>query len=158
MRRPWNIVNQPVYSLATYKDGKLNMNVATYVTSISMKPKQYAIAVSTNSKTLENLKETEVAVLQLLSKDNIDLIKTIGKKSGLTYNKEAYLSTKKLLTNWLDYTVLKDTCAVIELKKIAKKNTKGDHELFIFECGKAKTYAEDNILMFQDLVSAKIIL
>lgn len=158
MRRPWNIVNHPVYSLATYAEGKLNMNVSLYVTSVSLKPKQYAIAIANKSKTTLNLKNTDKAVLQLLSKENIDLIKTIGKKTGLTYNKEAYLSTKKLLTEWLDYTILKDTCAVIELTKIGKKSNKGDHELYFFEVGKAKTYREDEILMYQDLVEAKITL
>ncbi len=33
VKRPWNIVNMPVYSLATYVDDQLNMNVCTYVTA-----------------------------------------------------------------------------------------------------------------------------
>ena len=32
MKRPWNIISPPVYSLVTYDDeGKVNMNICTYI-------------------------------------------------------------------------------------------------------------------------------
>ena len=45
MTRPWNLLNLPVYSLATYQGEKVNMNICTYVSAVSMKPKQYMVAV-----------------------------------------------------------------------------------------------------------------
>ena len=46
MRRPWNIINLPIYSLQTVdSNGKLNMNICTYVSVVSMKPKIYSIAI-----------------------------------------------------------------------------------------------------------------
>ena len=45
MKRPWNIISPPVYSLVTYdEEGKVNMNICTYVSAVSMKPKMYSIA------------------------------------------------------------------------------------------------------------------
>ena len=53
MRRPWNIINLPIYSLQTVdKDGKLNMNICTYVSVVSMKPKIYSVAVYYGTKKL----------------------------------------------------------------------------------------------------------
>ena len=69
MRRPWNIINLPIYSLQTVdKDGKLNMNICTYVSVVSMKPKIYSIAVYYGTKTFENLENSDYVVLQILSK------------------------------------------------------------------------------------------
>ena len=54
--------------------------------------------------------------MQLLSKENISLVRTLGKKSGKKINKDSYLKKKKLI-NWKGYDVLSDVCALIELKK-----------------------------------------
>ena len=65
---------------------------------------------------------------------------------------------KDLITKWNNYDVLKNTNATVEL--ILKKHYKniGDHDLFTFDIGKFKTYNENNILTFQDLINNKIIL
>ena len=40
MKRPWNIIDSPIYSLQSVdEEGKINMNICTYVTAVSMKPK-----------------------------------------------------------------------------------------------------------------------
>ena len=71
MKRPWNIVSPPVYSLLTFDDdGKLNMNICTYVSAVSMQPKMYSIAIDYTSKTYKNLQKSSKVVLQLLSSDN----------------------------------------------------------------------------------------
>ena len=98
MRRPWNIINLPIYSLQTTDDsGSLNMNICTYVSVVSMKPKIYSIAVYYGTKTFENLENSENVVLQILSKDNIGLVKNLGKKSGLKINKDKYLRKQNLI-------------------------------------------------------------
>ena len=52
MKRPWNIISPPVYSLVTYdEEGKVNMNICTYVSAVSMKPKIYSIAIDYTTKT-----------------------------------------------------------------------------------------------------------
>ncbi len=157
MRRPWNIVDQPVYSLATYADGHFNMNICTYVTAVSMSPKMYAVAVYHNTKTLFNLQNTDTAVLQLLSTEQIKLVNILGKKSGNNYNKENYLHKKKLITTWQGYPVLENVAALLLLNKKTVIPS-GDHELFLFDVVKYTTFRETNILTFKELINKGLIL
>ncbi|MFL2567494.1 MAG: flavin reductase [Flavobacteriales bacterium] len=158
MRRPWNIINLPIYSLQTVdKDGKLNMNICTYVSVVSMKPKIYSVAVYYGTKTFENLENSENVVLQILSKDNIGLVKNLGKKSGLKINKDKYLRKQNLI-KWKEYEVLDNSCALIELKKSDCIKNHGDHAIYLFDLVSSKTINETNILTFHDLVEQKIIL
>ncbi len=158
MRRPWNIVNSPVYSLATYAKGRLNMNICTYVTAISMQPKQYAVAVYYDTQTLVNLEVQPTCVLQLLHQDQMSLVRKLGKQSGLKIDKQAWLEKHLHLDYWKDYAVLANACAYLKLELIDRVNTGGDHELFYFTTTQYQTLSEQNILMFQDLIDAKIIL
>lgn len=139
MRRPWNLIDSPVYSLATYAGGQVNMNICTYVTAISMEPKIYAIAIYKNTKTLENMQDTEHAVLQFLHPEQFKLVKNLGQRSGVNFNKHRYLSKNNLVENWNGYDVLKNTAARILLQKIDFKET-GDHLLFTFKAEKYKSY------------------
>ena len=157
MRRPWNIINTPVYSLATYINGHANMNICTYVTAISLKPKMYAVAIYHNTKTIQNMKNSATAVLQLLSKPQSRLVRTLGKKTGLNYDKHQFLKQKACLTTWQRHEVLKDASAYILLEKINRQTT-GDHDLFCFSVQHYKTQSENDILMFRDLIAQRIIL
>ncbi len=92
MKRPWNIIDLPIYSLQTTdKKGSINMNICTYVTAISIKPKMYSIAIDYNTKTFENLENSSEAILQILSFDNMKLVRNLGKKSGYKLNKNHFL-------------------------------------------------------------------
>lgn len=95
MRRPWNIIDSPIYSLATYHDESVNMNICTYVTATSMMPKQYSVAIDYNTLTYQHLQHNDLVVLQLLSEANIGLVKSLGKKSGHNFDKQTYLEKKK---------------------------------------------------------------
>lgn len=159
MKRPWNIISPPVYSLVTYDvDGKLNMNVCTYVTSVSMKPKMYSIAIDYTSKTYKNLEDSSKVALQLLSSNNIKVIRKLGKVSGRLLDKERYLRSYNLIDQWKDYSVLKGISAIIELEKKTVVKHHGDHAIFFFDVTGYKTFSEGNILSFQDLVKSRIIL
>ena len=63
-----------------------------------------------------------------------------------------------MLENWGEKTVLKDTCALLELKKMNEINIEGDHAMFTFSVSKYKTLSECGILTFKDLIDNKIIL
>ncbi|MBK7440819.1 MAG: flavin reductase [Bacteroidetes bacterium] len=128
MRRPWNIVDQPVYSLATYADGHFNMNICTYVTAVSMSPKMYAVAVYHNTKTLFNLQNTDTAVLQLLSTEQIKLVNILGKNRGIITIRKI-TCTRKINYNLARLSCFRKCCGFI----ITKQKTvipSGDHELF----------------------------
>lgn len=159
MKRPWNIVNPAVYSLITYDENDiLNMNICSYVSAVSLKPKLYLIAIDYSTKTYKNLKQNSVVVLQLLSKSHLKIIRKLGKLSGYSYNKEKYLKSKGILNNWEKHLVLKNVCALLELKKMSEINIEGDHAIFTFSVSKFKTLSEDSVLTFKDLIDNKIIL
>ena len=158
VKRPWNIVNMPVYSLATYIDDHVNMNICTYVTAVSMKPKLFMVAVDYSTKTYENLEKGCDCVLQILHQDQQSLVNLLGKKSGKKINKVDKLTSKEKLSKWNGHEVLDGACGYLKLELKGRKNVQGDHELFWFEVVKSKTNSENNILMFQELVEAGIIL
>lgn len=146
MKRPWNLIDGQVYSLATYSDEGVNMNIISYVTAVSMKPKRYTAAIYHDTKTLDNMRNTDYAILQFLSVHHLTLIRSLGKKSGFDFNKEAYLRDKDLLTKWKNYEVLKDCTALIKLKKIDSTEA-GDHELFLFDVEKYETFQNPGQLL-----------
>ncbi len=156
MKKPWNLISEAVYSLATITDGITNMNICTYVTPISMHPKLYAIAVYHNSKTLQNIQQSDFAILQILEKDQAKIVNVLGKKSGLKYDKSAYLHKKKLVSSWNQMDVLHDCVAYIYLKKISCTTT-GDHDLYLFEVITYKQNKSNNVLTTKDLSDLKII-
>ena len=104
-----------------------------------MEPKIYAIAIYNETKTLENMLRTDRAILQFLHPDQYKLVRNLGQRSGLSFNKYNYLSKNNLLESWNGYDVLKNTSARILLEKIDFKQT-GDHVLFTFKAEKYKSY------------------
>ena len=93
------------------------MNVCSYVMPVSRKPKLYAVALEHETFTLKNTIETDFAILQLLTKSQMSLVKTLGKKSGYSYDKSAFLKRKDMLTLWKNNTVLDQCAAYLYLEK-----------------------------------------
>jgi flavin reductase (DIM6/NTAB) family NADH-FMN oxidoreductase RutF len=149
MKRPWNLADLPIYSLATYDGDKVNMNICTYVSAVSMKPKRYMVAVYQNTQSLDNILKSKTSVLQLLGKQHISLLNALGKKSGKQYDKENYLSRRKQLEIWNDRKVLANCAGLMELEKLWSKEA-GDHTMFLFDVKRFQTNHE-NILMLDDL-------
>jgi flavin reductase (DIM6/NTAB) family NADH-FMN oxidoreductase RutF len=157
MKRPWNIVNMPVYSLATYGEEGVNMNICTYVTAVSRKPKLYAIALEEGSASHENMQKCDEAVLQVFTSSQQDLVRVLGKRTGHSFDKEEYLSRHGLLTRWHGKKVL-GACAAYTLLLKQSVQPAGDHHLYVLRATRFSTISENNILMFQDLVKNKLIL
>ena len=155
MQRPWNLINLPVYSLATYRNYTVNMNICTYVSAVSMKPKRYIIAVDHLSHTFQNLIKHPRAVLQLLGKDHWSLVNTLGKKSGKSFAKESYLEKTKLLTEWQSKKVLSNCAGWIDLNVLSHQDV-GDHMLFVMDVQQHKTN-HTQVLMLDDLRKKKLI-
>lgn len=155
MKKPWNMIDVPVYSLVTYDGEKVNMNICTYVTPVSMKPKQYVVGVYHNTRSLRNLQESKRVVLQLLHRSQVKLVTTLGKKSGITYDKDHYLRRYNHLENWKGYEVLRNTSARLLMKKQWSKIT-GDHTLFLFDV-LAHQSSNQEILTLQHLRDNRLI-
>jgi flavin reductase (DIM6/NTAB) family NADH-FMN oxidoreductase RutF len=149
MKRPWNLPNIPVYSLATYDGRKVNMNICTYVSAVSLKPKRYMVAVYHETQSLQNILLSQTAILQVLGKQHVSLVNVLGKKNGLRYDKESYLNKKKCLELWNNRKVLTACAGLMELKKIWSKDA-GDHTMFLFDVKRFQTNHQ-NVLMLDDL-------
>jgi flavin reductase (DIM6/NTAB) family NADH-FMN oxidoreductase RutF len=156
MRKPWNLPELPVHSLMTSGDGeRVNMNICTYVTAVSMRPKRYAIAVYHGTRTLENLRASGSAVLQVLHPDQIRMVRHLGFRSGMTTDKDAWLRTGGRLSDWGGHSVLTGASALVELRMVDRWDV-GDHDLYLFDAGASKTL-RDAVLTTGDLRRAGII-
>ena len=92
MKRPWNRTNSNIYSLLTHNHkGETNMNICTYVSVVNMNPRLYAVSIDYNTLTYKNLiSSSRNVVLQCLGKKNMPVVRSLGKKSGLVFDKMAY--------------------------------------------------------------------
>ena len=132
MKRPWNRTDLPVYSISSKFKDSHNLNICTYVSGASMDPKRMSVAIYKDTKTLELAELEKMIVLQLLSKDQINLVKQLGFKSGKSIDKISYLEKKGLVTEWNDFKVLGNALAYILLKQHSRIDS-GDHVLFLFD-------------------------
>jgi flavin reductase (DIM6/NTAB) family NADH-FMN oxidoreductase RutF len=138
MKKAWNIPSLPVYSLVTKGNTGYNMNICTYVSAVSMIPKRYCVGVYKGTMSLENAQSNQEFVLQLLHRDQFRLVRILGQKSGLKFDKIAYLNSKKKLETWDEFPVLKDAMSYIRLKVIENLDA-GDHIVFLCDVLKTKT-------------------
>ena len=132
MKRPWNRTDLPVYSISSKHLEEFNLNICTYVSGASMSPKRMTVAIYKDTKTLELAKKEKSIVLQLLSSKQINLIKTLGFKTGYKYDKVAYLEKKGLIEEWEKFKILKDALAYIHLHQKEELDA-GDHILFLYD-------------------------
>ena len=165
MKKPWNLVNVPVYSIATMPEGTVNMNICTYVSAVSMKPKRYMVAIYHNTKTHEIASQTGIFVLQLLSESQYGLVKNFGQKSGIQFDKHAFLMRKNKLKDqnnpyslidWEDHMILKNSVAVLKLKAI-QIIPAGDHDMFLCDVISHENLNDAPILDLDVLRSKKLI-
>ena len=126
MKRPWNRVDLPIYSISSRSQNESNMHICTYVSAVSMEPKRMMIAIYKGTKTLELVQKNPHFVLQLLSNNQSNLIKLLGQSSGLKIDKISRLMKRGLLSQWKEFNVLKDALAYMELKTINTLDA-GDH-------------------------------
>lgn len=98
MRKLWNRPDYPVWSLVT-KDsaGVFNMNICSYVSAVSLKPKVMMIAVYQGTKTRDNLLIGKAARLQLLAETQAPIIRLLGQQSGKSVSKLARLEKRGLI-------------------------------------------------------------
>lgn len=156
MKKPWNLPDLPVYSLATMGENGFNMNICTYVSAVSLHPKRFMVAVYHGTRSLENMYASEQAVLQLLDTAQMGLVRNLGKKSALQFDKQTWLHKKKVLSEWQSFTVLRDAAAWMLLQKLWHQDA-GDHVMFLFDVIGYKVNNPDNILTLDALRQHKIV-
>lgn len=156
MKKPWNLPDLPVYSLATQSALGFNMNICTYVTAVSMKPKRFAVAVYHDTRTLENCMASDTVVLQLLCADQTGIVRLLGKKSALRVDKQSPLVRRQRVMTWEAFTVLREAAAWIKLRKISHQDV-GDHVLFLYDVVAYQVNREDELMSLRHLREKKII-
>ena len=155
-KKPWNRTNQPVYSICCGNSMEFNMHIISYVTPISMQPKQYVVGIYHGTKTLELIEKNPVFILQLLSEKQYPLIRLLGQQSGHRINKIEKLQKRDLITEWNHFPVLKEALAVIQLKIISTFEG-GDHRGFLCDVIAYKNIQEGKPLTLDYLREKKMI-
>lgn len=139
------------------------MNIVTYATPATLKPKSYVIAVYRGTKTHSNIfnKPNTHFLLQGLSSAQTNQIRTLGQKSGLKYDKVKYLAKQNLQyyeLNSQSYGYLPD-CGFVLLCKLTNSIKYGDHDLITADVVKiVSDNKEAKLLTTQELIEKGIIL
>ena len=155
-KKPWNRINLPVYSISTKGDEASNMNIITYASQISMRPKRFICGIYEGTKTLDNANSSKEFVLQLLAEKQYSLVNLLGKKSGHIINKVERLKKRNELAEWRGFDILKNCLAVIHLKVINEFDG-GDHKGFLCDAVAYKNINEGKPLTLDTLRKHKII-
>ncbi len=153
-KKPWNRIDAPVYSISTYNEVKNNMNICTYVTAISMHPKNFIVGIYKNTCTLYNVQLYPKFVLQLLSEKQYNLIKLLGKTTGMNSNKISKIKAK--LIKWNEFDILEDAIAIIEME-VSEWIDAGDHWAVLCSVKSYKNLNDHEPLMLSTLRSKNII-
>jgi flavin reductase (DIM6/NTAB) family NADH-FMN oxidoreductase RutF len=147
-----------IWSLSTSdKEGKENMNICGYVTSISMEPKMLLLAVYHHTKTLANIKHNPHALLQLLTADHVDIVHTCGRQSGNTTDKISKVVKKHEIVRHNGLPYMKDAAGFMELEIRDLREVGGDHLLAVAEVVYSKNLVDTEILTNQYLKDKGII-
>ena len=155
-KKPWNRVDLPVYSISSKGAEYDNMNIITYASAVSMKPKRFICAIYKHTKTLENVRLNGTFVLQILSDTQYALVRLLGKQSGNKINKIDRLRKRNLISDWKGFTILKEALAVMEMNIIHEMDG-GDHVCFLCDVVAYKNLNEGKELTLHILSDKKII-
>ncbi len=167
MKRPWNLVNVPVYSISSKQNHTTNMNICTYVSAVSMEPKRYMVAIYHNTQTLENVKDGQSFVLQLLSEMQYGLVRNFGQKSGKSFDKQGFINRKNIQNKlpkenpystifWNNFEVLSNAVSILLLKPLQIIEA-GDHDMFLCDVVSFENLNDTPILTLDVLRQKKLI-
>lgn len=156
MRKPWNRIDIPVYSVCSKNGHEENMHICTYVSAVSMKPKRYMVALYDGTKTKALVEQNGHFLLQLLAQEQYKLVKHLGQQSGHKKDKLALLRKRDQVAEYQGFTYLKEALAIIECKVINTIDG-GDHKLFICDVVSWKNLNEGHPLTTRYLQEKKII-
>jgi flavin reductase (DIM6/NTAB) family NADH-FMN oxidoreductase RutF len=152
MRQLWNRAPMAIWSLSTIDEtGQGNMNICGYVMSISLEPKYMLLAVYHHTKTLENIKSSKRAILQLLTTKHTDIVHTCGRQSGHSVNKLEKVAKKHELATRNSISYMKDCAGFMELEITDIRNVGGDHALAVAEVVYSKNLKDAPVLTAQYL-------
>lgn len=135
---PYYALSLPVYSLATVgpNGATPTMNLVTYASPISLKPRHYALGLYLDTLSWANMRATRTGVLQVLGEQHATLFELLGRTSGRQVDKLAALAERGVPVSRREkdgIPLLGDSCGWIELRFAAEPVNYGDHDVVICE-------------------------
>lgn len=147
MKKLWNRPDYGVWSLVTKDDnGTFNMNICSYVTPVSMKPKVLMVAVYHGTKTRENIAIGARVRLQLLAESQAPLVRLLGKQSGKKVSKLARLQKRDCVTYADMWPYLTDAVGYLDLKVVTLVTVGLDHDLALCRVTSHHNLSDEPIL------------
>lgn len=161
MKKPWNRVDLPVYSLSSQSAALFNMHIITYFTAVSMHPKLFMAGIYEGTRTLELVEKNPHFIIQLLAADQYNLVRLLGQQSGHEVNKIQRLEKRGLLAQHKGFPVLREALAWMEMKAtpviVSPGSPAPDHRLYLCELISYKNNREGEPLTLDVLRDKKIV-
>ncbi|EFN59513.1 hypothetical protein CHLNCDRAFT_50078 [Chlorella variabilis] len=112
------------------------MNLVTYASPISLKPRQYALGLYLNTLSWENMLATRTGLLQVLGEQHAALFELLGRTSGRDVDKLAELAARGVPVTRRPadgIPLLDDSLGWMELRFASEPVNYGDHDVVICE-------------------------
>jgi flavin reductase (DIM6/NTAB) family NADH-FMN oxidoreductase RutF len=123
-----------VYVVTTRLGDQVNGMTAAWVSQVSLNPLLVMVSIAPSRYSHTLIKESGIFAINVLTREQVDLAKRFGYKSGRKIDKFAGLD---YLTASSGAPVLPQAYAFLDLK-LAHTFTAGDHSLFVGEVLEAK--------------------
>jgi flavin reductase (DIM6/NTAB) family NADH-FMN oxidoreductase RutF len=123
-----------VYVVTTRLGDKVNGMTAAWVSQVSLNPLLVMVSIAPSRYSHTLIKESGIFAINVLSREQVDLAKRFGYKSGRKIDKFAGLD---YLTASSGAPILPQAYAFLDLK-LVHTFTAGDHSLFVGEVLEAK--------------------
>ena len=123
-----------VYVVTTRVDEKINGMTAAWVSQVSLNPLLVMVSIAPPRYTHTLIKESGIFAVNVLTREQVELAKRFGYKSGRKIDKFAGLD---YLTAATGAPILPQAYAYLDLR-LVHTFTAGDHTLFVGEVVEAK--------------------
>jgi flavin reductase (DIM6/NTAB) family NADH-FMN oxidoreductase RutF len=127
-------LSKGVYVVTTRLGDQVNGMTAAWVSQVSLNPLLVMVSIAPSRYSHTLIKESGIFAINVLTREQVDLAKRFGYKSGRKIDKFAGLD---YLTASSGAPVLPQAYAFLDLK-LAHTFTAGDHSLFVGEVLEAK--------------------
>lgn len=137
-------------NVITSRDGeRINGQVATWVTQVSVEPTLMIVCLAPTRYTSELIDKSGRLTINILSKDQVDLVPHFGYQSGRDVDKFAAVPYKKGVTGC---PIVEGVAGYLECK-VRNTYPGGDHLIHVVEVVDGQWFAEKEPLSYQWLLS-----
>lgn len=143
--------NYEVHSISSVHEEKINANIATWVMQASMGGKMICVALYKIDYTIELVRASGILNVNLLAKNQTNLISKLGRKSGR--NSDKFKNLKYELDE-RGCPFLTEAIGYIQCKVLHSTDA-GDHEIFVCEVLKQRVLNPDKEVLTNNFLREK---